>query len=62
MKNMAPFLIYGIVLFVLLLLALIPLMLGVLVLIPVLAGSVFASYGDIYGPVPSSASSPAAPL
>lgn len=60
MKNMAPFLIYGIVLFVLLLLALIPIMLGLLVLIPVLTGSVFASYGDIYGRAPSSAPSPAA--
>jgi len=55
MKNVAPFLIYGIVLAVLLLLALLPIMLGLLVLIPVLTGSIFASYGDIYG----HASSPA---
>jgi len=60
MKNMAPFMIYGIVLFILLLLALIPILLGVLVLIPVLTGSVFASYGDIYGPVPPPASLQAA--
>jgi len=60
MKNMAPFLIYGIVLFILLLLALIPIMLGVLLLIPVLTGSVFASYGDIYGQVPPPAASEAA--
>jgi len=61
MKNMAPFLIYGILLFILLLVALIPIMLGVLLLIPVLTGSVFASYGDIYRqdspPAPSEAAS-----
>lgn len=56
MKNMAPFMIYGIVLFILLLIALIPVLLGVLVLIPVLTGSVFASYGDIYGRVPPASS------
>ena len=59
MKNMLPFLVYGIVVFILLLIALIPIMLGILVLIPVLMGSIFASYGDIYGPLPASAPSPA---
>lgn len=49
LRNMAPFLVYGLVLCVLLLLAMVPLMLGFLVLVPVVTGSVFASYGDIYG-------------
>lgn len=61
MKNMAPFLIYGILLFFLLLVAMVPLMLGLLVLIPLLTGSVFASCRDIYGlpppPLPSQAAS-----
>ncbi|HEX7055094.1 MAG TPA: BPSS1780 family membrane protein [Burkholderiales bacterium] len=47
-KNIVPFLIYGVVLFVLAIIATLPLMLGWLVLGPVLAGSVYASYRDIY--------------
>jgi uncharacterized membrane protein len=49
LKNIVPFLIYGIALFVLAMLASIPLGLGWLVLGPVVIGSVYAAYRDIYG-------------
>jgi hypothetical protein len=47
-----PFLIYGIVLFVLAMIASIPFGLGWLVLGPVVFGSVYAAYRDIYVPAP----------
>lgn len=49
LKNIVPFLIYGIVAFVLAIVAAIPLGLGWLVLGPVLVGSVFVAFQDIYG-------------
>jgi uncharacterized membrane protein len=52
LKNIVPFLIYGIVLFVLALIASIPFGLGWLVLGPVVLGSVYAAYRDIYVPAP----------
>jgi hypothetical protein len=52
LKNIVPFLIYGIVLFVLALIASIPFGLGWLVLGPVVLGSVYAAYRDIYVPGP----------
>ncbi|MEW5889186.1 MAG: BPSS1780 family membrane protein [Pseudomonadota bacterium] len=48
LKNIAPFLIYGIILFVLSLVAMIPFGLGFLVLIPVTVGSVYSSYVEIF--------------
>ncbi|HSA89111.1 MAG TPA: BPSS1780 family membrane protein [Burkholderiales bacterium] len=48
LKNVLPFLLYGVVLLVLSVVATLPLMLGWLVLGPVFAGSVYASYRDIY--------------
>jgi uncharacterized membrane protein len=48
LKNLAPFCVYGIVLFVLLFAAAVPLLLGYLVVIPVLAGSIHCAYADIY--------------
>jgi uncharacterized membrane protein len=48
LRNVVPFLIYGIVGFVLAILATIPLMLGWLVLGPVFAASVYTGYRDIY--------------
>jgi uncharacterized membrane protein len=48
LKNLVPFLIYGIALFVLAILASIPLGLGWLILGPVVIGSVYAAYRDIY--------------
>jgi hypothetical protein len=49
LKNMVPFLIYGIVLLVLGIVAAIPLGLGWLVLGPVAIASIYVSYRDIYG-------------
>jgi uncharacterized membrane protein len=48
LRNVVPFLVYGIVGFVLAILASLPLGLGWLVLGPVIAASVYTSYRDIY--------------
>jgi uncharacterized membrane protein len=48
LRNPLPFLLYGLLLFVLLLIALIPFGLGVLVWLPILFGSVYVSYRDIF--------------
>ncbi len=48
LKNIVPFLVYGIVYLVLAVVATIPLGLGWLVLAPVLIGSVYASYVEIF--------------
>ena len=48
LKNIVPFLLYGIIGFVLAVIASLPLGLGWLVLGPVFAGSIYASYRDIY--------------
>lgn len=47
-KNIVPFLLYGLMLFALAILASIPLMLGWLVLGPVVIASVYAAYRDIF--------------
>jgi hypothetical protein len=49
LKNIGPFLIYGIVMLVLSIFATIPILLGWLVLGPVAIASVYVSYRDIYG-------------
>jgi uncharacterized membrane protein len=48
LKNLLPFLLYGVVLFVAAVIATIPFGLGWLVLGPVVAGSIYVSYRDIY--------------
>lgn len=48
LKNIVPFLVYGIVYFVLAIVASIPLFLGWLVLVPVVIASIYAGYRDIY--------------
>jgi hypothetical protein len=48
LKNVLPFTLYGIVVFVLAILASIPLFLGHLVLIPVLSASVYVAYLDCF--------------
>jgi uncharacterized membrane protein len=48
LRNMFPFLVYGVVALVLAIVASIPFALGWLVLLPVLAGSAYASYRDIF--------------
>lgn len=50
LKNVLPFLIYGIVLMVLMFVAMIPLGLGLLVLMPVMYASMYTAYRDIYYP------------
>jgi len=47
-RNTLPLLIYGVATLMLLIIASIPLMLGLIVLLPVLACSVYASYKDIF--------------
>jgi hypothetical protein len=51
-RNIVPFLLYGVVLFVLAMIASIPFGLGWLVLVPVVFGSIYAAYRDIYVPGP----------
>jgi uncharacterized membrane protein len=48
LKNIVPFLLYGIVLMVAGVIAMIPIFLGLLVLLPVAAGSLYAAYRDVY--------------
>lgn len=48
LRNWLPFIVYGVVVFVLMVIASIPFMLGWFVLLPVLAGSVYAGYKDIF--------------
>jgi uncharacterized membrane protein len=48
LKNILPFLLYGVVSFVLLLISVIPLGLGLLVMMPVLLITVYTGYKDIY--------------
>lgn len=48
LRNWIPFLVYGVILLVLCLVAAIPLGLGYLVLVPVLAASVYTAYRDIF--------------
>lgn len=49
LRNILPFLLYGVVGLILAIVASIPLMLGWLVLLPVLIASVYAAYNDICG-------------
>ena len=48
LKNTLAFLVYGLIVLVLMFFAALPAGLGFLVLIPVLSGSVYASYRDIF--------------
>ena len=48
LRNVLPFLVYGVILLILSVLASLPFLLGWLVLGPVLAGSIYASYKDIF--------------
>ena len=48
LKNTLAFLVYGLIVLVLLFFAALPVGLGLLVLVPVLAGSIYASYRDVF--------------
>ncbi|MFO7594331.1 MAG: BPSS1780 family membrane protein [Pseudomonadota bacterium] len=50
LKNILPFLLYGIVSLVLMLIASLPVFLGLLVLLPVMVASLYTSYRDIFYP------------
>ena len=48
LKNIVPFLLYGVVMMVLCVVAAIPVMLGYLVLGPVIIASIYTGYRDIF--------------
>lgn len=48
LKNIVPFIVYGVILFVLYVIAMIPFGLGMLIMVPVTMGSVYASYVEIF--------------
>jgi uncharacterized membrane protein len=48
LKNMMPFLVYGMAGFVLLILACIPIFLGLLIVVPIFMASIYTGYRDIY--------------
>ncbi len=51
LKNILPFLLYGVILMLLGIVAIIPMLLGLLIFVPVLFASMYVSYRDIfYGP------------
>jgi len=48
LKNIVPFLVYGVVMLVLSVVAMLPLFLGLLVIVPMTLASVYVAYRDIY--------------
>jgi hypothetical protein len=48
LRNWLPFLVYGVIAFILMMLAMIPFGLGMLVLVPVLSASIYVGYKDIF--------------
>jgi uncharacterized membrane protein len=48
LRNIVPFLLYGVLLTIIFLIAAIPLGLGLLVAVPVLIASVYTAYRDIF--------------
>jgi len=48
MKNVLAFFVYGLIVMVLMFFAALPVFLGFLVLVPVVAGSVYAAYRDVF--------------
>jgi uncharacterized membrane protein len=48
LRNLVPFLVYGVLFFILAILASIPFGLGWLVLLPMMAGSIYSGYKDIF--------------
>ena len=56
-ENILPFMVYGFITMVLLMLAIIPLGLGLLLMIPVMTASIYTSYSDIFEDIPVKAKS-----
>ena len=52
-NNFGAFVVLGVLIYVLIWVAMLPAGLGVLVLIPVLAGTLYASYQDVFGAMPA---------
>ena len=52
-NNLGSFVVLGVLIYVLIWVALLPLGLGMIVLIPVLAGTLHASYQDVFGERPA---------
>ncbi len=52
LRNMWPFLVYGVIAFVLMMIAMIPFGLGMLILVPVLNASIYLGYKDIFSAAP----------
>jgi uncharacterized membrane protein len=48
LRNMWPFLVYGVIFFILMMIAMIPFGLGMLILVPVLNASIYLGYKDIF--------------
>ncbi len=48
LRNMWPFLVYGVIAFILMMIAMIPFGLGMLILVPVLNASIYLGYKDIF--------------
>ncbi|MDD5240881.1 MAG: BPSS1780 family membrane protein [Sulfuricella sp.] len=48
LRNWLPFLVYGVIAFILMMLAMIPFGLGMLILVPVLSASIYVGYKDIF--------------
>lgn len=57
--NFGAFVVLGVLIYVLIWVAMVPAGLGVLVLVPVLAGTVYSSYQDVFGEVPALPDAPA---
>ncbi|WP_047552661.1 BPSS1780 family membrane protein [Methylotenera sp. G11] len=49
LKNMLPFLLYGLIFMVLLIVAIIPFGLGLVVVVPMMMTSLYSSYADVFG-------------
>jgi len=49
LKNMLPFLLYGLIFMVLLIIAIIPFGLGLVVVVPMMMTSLYSSYSDVFG-------------
>ena len=58
-RNVLPFSLMAVILYVLIWLAMLPAGLGMLVLVPVMAGAVHASYRDVFGDLPALPEKPA---
>ena len=58
LKNMLPFLLYGLIFMVLLIIAIIPFGLGLVVVVPMMMTSLYSSYADVFGIEPSVPASP----